>query len=365
MAIFDVNQIHHAIEQVPFFRVEYMADYAAFFNEHPTLTPERVVLYVNMGLQYDFYERIIYVADSYAYNVLINKSFRNAASFSPSDLVAVAPGHYLRQSAATAFLAMQADMEAAGLPIVPRSAYRSYQTQRELFDRNVANMGQAWADMWNARPGHSEHQLGLAIDVLHPGQAGVSLGAANFEQTPQYTWMLQNAHGFGFILSYPEAYTHITGYAYEPWHWRYVGEATATYMFTHGIPTLDHYWATRLPAEIAELASTAYIAPTNTGTDQITFIPPMQTVPLTAPPAETQVPSTLNPVLLTLGESELTLAHFLTPLLVVLIGLAVVARVIRLRRRRRRRLARQYDFASRQRQPQRTRQRGSGQRRAR
>ena len=385
MNIFDVNQIHHAMEQVAFFRQDNMAYYAMFFNERPDLSPERVVLYVNIGLHYDFYERVFYVADSYQYTVLVNKFFRNAASFSPSDLVAVAPGHYLRQSAATAFLDMQAHMYAQGLPIVARSAYRSYQTQRDLFNRNVANMGQAWADMWNARPGHSEHQLGLAIDVLQPGQGGVSLGAAGFDQTPQYTWMLQNAHNFGFILSYPEAYTHVTGYAYEPWHWRYVGIETASYMSQQGIPTLDHYWATRVAYVPSYITDTNYIVTLNTEQNTAansgnapsgspeTSTTANQAAPVSATgngtlPDSPETPtgvehplSVLNPVLFSLGQTEVTAAHGLSTVLAVLIGLMVFARVQGIRRRRRRRLARQYDFASRMKpQARPTRQRGSG-----
>ena len=363
MDIFDVNQIHHAIEQVPFFRSDNMEYYAIFFSEHPTLTPERVVLYVNIGLHYDFYERIFYIDNSYPYNVLVNKFYRNRADFSPVDLVEVAPGHQLRATAAAAFLEMQAVMEELGLPIVARSAYRSYQTQRELYDRNVANMGQEWADMWNARPGHSEHQLGLAIDVLQSGQSGVSLGAAGFEQTPQYAWLLENAHGFGFILSYPEAYTHVTGYAFEPWHWRYVGLETADYMFTHGVPTLDHYWATRVHEIPVSLHPNDYIASLDAIQTGLADSDYYQLLNVPQPSVLVESPmSTLNPVLFEVGQAQVTVAHLVTPVLAVLIGLIVFARVVGMRRRRRRRLARQYDFASRRpRNPQ--QQRRSQQRR--
>ena len=218
--------------------------YYAFAEENPHFSHHEVVLYTNIGLDHNFYENISYVDNPYDLHILVNKFFRLNSGFSPGDLVGIGGGHYLRQPAAAAFLALERDMYNLGLPVFVRSSYRSYDLQTYIYNRNVANMGQATADLWSARPGHSEHQTGLAVDIIQPGHIG-SLGAANFENTYQYHWLLNNAHYYGFILRYPSNYTHITGYEYEPWHWRYLGVDLATYIHNNNIPTLEHYMATR------------------------------------------------------------------------------------------------------------------------
>lgn len=219
--------------------------YVNFLQRNPELSLEEIVLYVNIGLDRDFYENISFVQDPYYIRVLVNKFYRLDSDFSPGDLVQVAPGHRLREVAALNFLEMQAQMAEENLPVIVRSAYRSYSQQTFIYQRNVDIMGQAAADRWSARPGHSEHQTGLALDVLQPGTEGLTLGNANFENTEQYQWLLANAHNFGFILRYPASKEHITGYAFEPWHLRYVGAETATYMIENNVPTFEHYLVTR------------------------------------------------------------------------------------------------------------------------
>ena len=87
----------------------------------------------------------------------------------------------------------------------------------------------------SAKPGHSEHQTGLAVDV-----EGENKDYDNFEDTKEFIWMKNNAHRFGFILRYPKGKEHITGFKYEPWHYRYVGIETATKIFKQNI-TLEEY----------------------------------------------------------------------------------------------------------------------------
>ena len=257
-------------EVIPFFRAENAQIYTSFAQSNPQLTQEQVVLYVNIGLHNPFYENVSYVDDPTYIRVLVNKFFRLPQGYSPPGLIQVAPDHYMRDQAAAAFFEMRAELEQAGYELVVRSAYRSYDLQAQIYSNNVATMGQDWADMWSARPGHSEHQTGLALDVLQPGMADVSLGNANFQNTPQYAWLGQNAHRFGFILSYPLGYTHITGYEYEPWHWRYIGVTTATYMFDNNIPTLEHYFASRFDPQLLAAPLDTYYNDYDQATEQAT-----------------------------------------------------------------------------------------------
>ena len=91
------------------------------------------------------------------------------------------------------------------------------------------------ADVASARSGHSEHQTGLAVDV-----SDITLDYDNFEKTKEFTWMKNNAYKYGFILRYPKAKFHITGFKYEPWHYRYVGNVVAQIIHSKNI-TLEEY----------------------------------------------------------------------------------------------------------------------------
>ncbi|WP_404353743.1 D-alanyl-D-alanine carboxypeptidase family protein [Exiguobacterium aurantiacum] len=122
------------------------------------------------------------------------------------------------------------------------SAYRSYATQKSLYTYWVNTRGTAYASKYVARPGYSEHQTGLAVDMT---SARMQMGLyASFDQTPEGKWMLQQAHRYGFIVRYPKGKEKITGYNYEPWHLRYVGVKEATTMKQQNW-TFEEWWAER------------------------------------------------------------------------------------------------------------------------
>ncbi len=106
-----------------------------------------------------------------------------------------------------------------GVELAIRSAYRSYSTQKGLFEDYASRYGAEEANRFSARPGQSEHQLGTAVDF---GGTAVDFKAA-YGETPQGQWLAENAWRFGFALSYPAGKEHITGYIFEPWHYRYIG----------------------------------------------------------------------------------------------------------------------------------------------
>jgi D-alanyl-D-alanine carboxypeptidase len=131
----------------------------------------------------------------------------------------------LRDETATAVEQMTAAAAKQGINLMLVSGYRSYGLQQSVYSGNVAREGQAGADLTSARPGHSEHQTGLAAD----------LGSTNrfceletcFGQTPEGRWLATHAHEFGFVVRYPDNKQAIVGYTYEPWHMRYVGPELA------------------------------------------------------------------------------------------------------------------------------------------
>ena len=150
-------------------------------------------------------------------------------------------GLQLREEAALATVELAAAMRADGKgTLILNSGFRTYNTQKALYDRTKETRGLAVAEKLSARPGHSEHQLGLAADFSARGQGCVILVC--FGNTEAGRWLEENAHDYGFILRYPKGYRAITGFQYEPWHFRYVGVELATEMKTKGIKTLEEFW---------------------------------------------------------------------------------------------------------------------------
>jgi LAS superfamily LD-carboxypeptidase LdcB len=154
--------------------------------------------------------------------LIVNKTYGLPSTF----------GNGLTTETSNAFTAMQAAAATAGHNIYISSGYRSFSAQTNVYNKYKANEGQAGADTHSARPGHSEHQSGLAFDLNSITQA--------FGSTPEGIWTAQNAHLYGFIVRYPQGKESITGYIWEPWHLRYVGVDLATTLYTSG-QTLEEY----------------------------------------------------------------------------------------------------------------------------
>jgi len=157
--------------------------------------------------------------------VVVNKHRQlNPGSYVPSRLVKI-QGVPLHAEAADAFKKFARAAKSEGVTVVPVSGYRSYSQQSSLYDSYVRQYGQEKADMLAARPGYSEHQTGLAMDVGNPG--GTCALQACFANTPVGKWAAEYGPDYGFIIRYPDGAQSITGYTYEPWHLRYVGTELA------------------------------------------------------------------------------------------------------------------------------------------
>ena len=157
-------------------------------------------------------------------HVVVNKSFALPATFGPGDL---------DPTLVAAFDAMRAEADAAGHSLSILSGYRSHAHQTDNYTQRVAQVGQEVADRGMARPGHSEHQTGLAIDV---NSLSTSFGA-----TPTGQWVAANAHRFGFVVRYPDGKEALTGFKYEPWHLRYLGVELATDLTATGQTLEERY----------------------------------------------------------------------------------------------------------------------------
>ena len=166
--------------------------------------------------------------------LIVNKTYSLPSSYGTS----------LTSTTKNAFNKMQAAAKLDGINIYIASGFRSYQTQNRLYNNYVARDGKAKADTYSARPGHSEHQSGLAFDICsHDLDGQDACINSNFDNTDQAKWLAQNAYKYGFILRYPKGKTNETGYKYESWHFRYVGTDLSTKLYNNGDwLTMENYF---------------------------------------------------------------------------------------------------------------------------
>lgn len=166
----------------------------------------------------------------------------------PTNLVTMDVPHaytpILRRDAARAYLKMFRAARRDGIDLVVQSGYRSFSAQVSVYNGWVASLGRAEADRQSARPGFSEHQIGLSVDIAAADRACTI--QACFGKTPEGKWLKLNAPRFGWHLRYPKGKTSITGYIYEPWHWRYVGVELAAELSLTPKITLEEFFG--LPA---------------------------------------------------------------------------------------------------------------------
>jgi D-alanyl-D-alanine carboxypeptidase len=162
-------------------------------------------------------------------------------------------GLQMREEAAIATVELAKAMAEAGKgTLILNSGFRTYKNQQGLYNRTRETKGLAVAEKLSARPGHSEHQLGLAADFSVRGQGCVIMVC--FGKTEAGIWLAENAHEFGFVLRYPKGYRPVTGFQYEPWHFRYVGVELAPEMKTKGIKTLEEFWGLESAPDYTEPA---------------------------------------------------------------------------------------------------------------
>lgn len=218
------------------------------------------------------------------YLIIANRKHPLGKNYVPKNLTYVAEGQtwLLRRAAKEAFEAMRLEMQKLGVyDTYNRSTYRSYSFQNTLYTQYIERDMKKYphltrdqvmiiVDTYSARPGTSDHQTGLTIDFNPLNESFANLKA--------FAYMKENAHKFGFILRYPKGKENITGYKYEPWHWRFVGRDAATYIYEHGI-TLEEYMAEKNGTEVE-------------------IFDPVELPPLTPPPTtekETTVSETTSP----------------------------------------------------------------------
>lgn len=220
--------------------------------------------------------------------------------YKPPDLVSVrdggvAGGGLVRKVVIADLKVMAAAAKKNGTPLVSWSPYRSYSQQKALFNDYVSGYGYDRAVTFSARPGHSEHQLGLTIDFVAVGDRGLT---SNWEVTRTGAWMARNAWKYGWLMSYPKGKTGVTCYSYEPWHYRYVGRDLASKIHDSGLTIREYLWAnytmvdpvTGSPLPIAAVTPSPPTIPSPS--PEVT---PTSAPPVTPSPSPVASPTTTSP----------------------------------------------------------------------
>ena len=234
---------------------------------------------------------------------LVDTILRVPKGYVPPDLVAasqagIGGGGKVRAVMIDDLRAMTGAAAAADAAIAIQSAYRSYESQKAVFDNWVARLGYNRALEVSARPGHSEHQLGLGIDFR--SESGGSPFTGTFASTPAGKWMKAHGWEYGFVMSYPRGSMDLTCYDFEPWHYRYVGRDLAAQIHASGLTLREYLWANFTttivpPAPKPTKAPARTARPTATPAPSPTLAPSPAPSPSAVPPPPTPVPPTATP----------------------------------------------------------------------
>ena len=226
-------------------------DYIEELEEQPTtdeIDYSNVVTKVNTKTNYNYYTHTQETNMDLGNAILVNKYYSLPDQYSPDDIVDIPTtyafeGNQIREEVYEAFKEMADAAAEDGITLIVNSGYRTYEYQKELYEQYESANGTDYADSYAARPNYSEHQTGLALDIVTYGMT-----MDNFDESDTYKWLIANCTDYGFILRYPEGKEEITGYAYESWHYRYLGKELAKKVEESGL-TFDEYYAYYLDEE--------------------------------------------------------------------------------------------------------------------
>lgn len=238
-----LQKLNNINKKISYFKMENLDRYISYKNKNKDLNDEQIIKDVNMDLDKKQYEDMHETINLNKINILVNKHNYLKEDYVPENLKSLSSTYALSnmkmvEEAANAFESLSKDASKENYKIIAMSTYRSYEYQVDLYNKYVKSDGKDAADTYSGRPGNSEHQTGLAVDVYNQTET-----YTNFEKTEEYDWMQENAYKYGFILRFPKGKENETGYEFESWHYRYVGKDIAKYIHKHNI-TLEEYIAT-------------------------------------------------------------------------------------------------------------------------
>lgn len=219
-------------------------NYISKLEKQPTnkINYKDVVTKVNTKTNYKYYTHTKETNMDLGNAILVNKYYSLPKKYAPDDIVDIPTsyafaGNQARKKVFEAFKEMADAAKKDGITLIINSGYRTYEYQKSVYDQYENAHGKDYADSYAARPDFSEHQSGLALDIVTYGMT-----MDNFENSDTYKWLINNCTDYGFILRYPKGKEKITGYAYESWHYRYLGKSLAKKVKASGL-TYDEYYA--------------------------------------------------------------------------------------------------------------------------
>ena len=238
---YDKNMIN--LIQKPYFLEKNIDKYLTYLQNNSDKDLDNIIAIINVHADKLWYTDILNSDLNQNDTLLTNKFYKLENNYEPDDLKDISniysygENQKLRNEAFNAFIEMFNDAKKENITLIINSSYRSYQEQDEIYNKYVTRYGKEDADIKAAKPGHSEHQTGLAADIQT-----YNTTKDNFENTEAFAWLQNNAYKYGYILRYPKDKEYLTGYSYEPWHYRYVGLECAKYIHDNNI-TFDEYYA--------------------------------------------------------------------------------------------------------------------------
>lgn len=232
-------------KKIDYFNYNSIDRYINYKKKNQQLSTEQIIKNVNMNLDLRHYKDIFKAKNLNKEIILVNKYYYLEKDYVPDNLKLISNQYSSKEInlvsyAKEAFENLSKAAKKENLNVIAMSGYRSYNYQVNLYNKYVKEDGAEAADTYSGRPGHSEHQTGLAVDVYNKKTL-----YTNFEQTKEFIWMQNHAHEYGFILRFPKGKEDETGYEYESWHYRYVGLEIAKYIHDNKI-TLEEYYATKI-----------------------------------------------------------------------------------------------------------------------
>ena len=228
-----------------YFLEKNLYEYLDYKKKNKKTSLNDIIAIVNVKANNDWYDaKIVKNTDmSKGDLILVNKFYKLSEDYIPDDLESINLSYAysdnkVRKVANDAYISMASAAKSEGISLIASSSFRDYAKQEAVYKDFYYSKGISYADKYAARAGHSEHQTGLSIDIFTLGESTTD----NFQDSDAYKWLIKNAYKYGFILRYPKDKEYLTGYNYESWHYRYVGQTVAKKINDLKI-TFDEYYA--------------------------------------------------------------------------------------------------------------------------
>jgi D-alanyl-D-alanine carboxypeptidase len=223
------------------FKEDKLETYLTYYKEKKETDINKIITIINIGLDKEFYKESKSANTSKENIMLVNKYNGLTKDFVPNDLVDINStyayaGHKIKKEVYEALIEMIEAAKKDNIKLIVTSGYRSYESQEKLYKDYVIKNGQEETDKYAAKPGFSEHQTGLALDIMEYG-----VKKEDFDNSKGALWLADNAYKYGFILRYKKDTVYITGYEYESWHYRYVGKDLAKKVYNSKLTYEEYY----------------------------------------------------------------------------------------------------------------------------